>query len=91
MASATLVSATNEFLMAQWPYIVAIPVAFAASWLLRFLSGKYHFSRIPISTLNAGGEEKQRLAYMKNAKKIYQNGYKNFKNGVFRVSGTNRE
>ncbi|KAF4999069.1 hypothetical protein FDECE_11628 [Fusarium decemcellulare] len=75
---------------ARLPFLIGIVMAFAVAWSVPLLSRRYHLSKIPIAALEVGGEEKRRLVYMKTARNIYEEGYRRFKNGVFRISGTNK-
>lgn len=41
---------------------------------------------IPVVGKDFGGEEERRKAYLKGARKLYNDGYKNFKNGIFQIT-----
>ncbi|KAL7755526.1 hypothetical protein ACKLNR_014624 [Fusarium oxysporum f. sp. zingiberi] len=88
--AATLDTIANQLLLNKWLAATTVALALVLVQLVPALLRHYQFSKIPVAGLDIGGEEKRRLAYMKNAKQIYQEGYQKFKGGVFRISGTNK-
>ncbi|EUC48236.1 hypothetical protein COCMIDRAFT_87809 [Bipolaris oryzae ATCC 44560] len=62
-------------------------VIFAACVLLPRLQAKAQLEKLPSANLDAG--EKARQAFITSARKLYQDGYHNFKNSVFRLINEN--
>ena len=91
MTATITASTATELLAVRWPYIITTIVALAIVWFLWAISRQHHLSKIPIAASDVGGEEERRLAYIQNAKRIYQDAYQKFKGGVFRVSTTSSE
>lgn len=73
----------------MWPFILIAVVAFAAIRFFQSLS-KLQAQHDPISRIplidDILDESTRRMKFAKGAKHVYQEGYRKFKNGLFRVS-----
>ncbi|KAG6361075.1 hypothetical protein INS49_009296 [Diaporthe citri] len=72
--------------MKMWPFILIAVVAFAAVRLFQSLSKQDPISKIPLVGGEIEDESTRRMIFAKGAKQVYQEGYRKFKNGLFRVS-----
>lgn len=72
--------------MTTWPLILLTVVASVAVWLFQFFSNQDPISKIPLVGDDIEDEGTRRMMFAKGAKHVYQEGYRKFKNGLFRVS-----
>lgn len=82
---ATTTSAT-ELLASQWPYITSTILACAAVWLFQRLLTKDPLSSLPMAGSELGDTKMRRQAYLENAKRVYVEGYRKFKNSAFTIT-----
>ncbi|KAH8743285.1 cytochrome P450 [Diaporthe sp. PMI_573] len=73
-------------LIKMWPFVLIIAVASAAVWLFQSFSKQDPVSKIPLVGDDIEDEGTRRMRFAKGAKHVYQEGYRKFKNGLFRVS-----
>ncbi|KAI0193565.1 cytochrome P450 [Xylaria flabelliformis] len=70
----------------RWPVLLAalvtLTVAFAYPQALKAI----RIAQIPIIGAELGGVTKRRQAYIISARKLYNDGYHKFKNGIFRIT-----
>ncbi|CAK7217407.1 hypothetical protein SCUCBS95973_003141 [Sporothrix curviconia] len=59
---------------------------FAAAWLFQTGVQYARLAAIPIVGADLGGKEQRRLAYLGGARKLYNDGYKKFKDGMFQIT-----
>lgn len=70
----------------MWPFILIAVVALAAVRLFQSLLKQDPISKIPLIGGDIEDEGTRRMIFAKGAKHVYQEGYRKFKNGLFRVS-----
>lgn len=67
---------SEEWASRAAPLITILLGAFAAAWLLPKCINYARLAAIPVIGADLGGEEQRRQAYMKGARKMYNDGYK---------------
>ncbi|PSR80516.1 cytochrome P450 [Coniella lustricola] len=75
-----------ELITGRLPVIAAAILVCAAAYLLPRLANLVRLYNIPVVGKEIGGEEKRRNAYLAGARKLYNDGYKKFKDTAFRIS-----
>lgn len=93
MASLSTFYGQLDLLATPWLSIALTALALVATtWASRILSWKKQtsLSSIPVVGAEAGDTTQQRMAFVVNAKKLVDEGYKNFKNSCFRVYTTSK-
>ncbi|KAI0538638.1 cytochrome P450 [Xylaria digitata] len=73
-------------LMERWPVILASFVALAVAFAYPRALNAIQIARIPIVGAELGGTAKRRQAYITSARKLYNDGYQKFKDGIFRIT-----
>ncbi|KAF3765318.1 hypothetical protein M406DRAFT_88222 [Cryphonectria parasitica EP155] len=70
----------------KWPVIATfIAVSLVAMFLQTAVVSRSTWTKIPLIGAELGSDEKRRELYLKGAKRVYTEGYKRFKNGVYRI------
>ncbi|PSR87239.1 ent-kaurene oxidase [Coniella lustricola] len=88
MALAEVASAAVERLSTQWPFVLSALLVFAAAWFMQSLFKQDPLSKIPFIGAEVGDESKRLTAFLQDAKAMYAQGYKKFKQGMFRLTTT---
>lgn len=86
MAILTATASAAELLAEQWHLFLAPAFVYIAGWVFQKYFQENHLSQIPFVGTELGDEGKRRARYIIGAKDIYLEGYRKFKNGVFRIS-----
>jgi hypothetical protein len=76
----------NSRKMRMWPFILIAVLVSAAARLFQCLPKQNPISKIPLVGDEIKDEGTRRMMFAKGAKHVYQEGYRKFKNGLFRVS-----
>lgn len=81
-----------DLLATKWVPIAVTAYVLAVTWAYRRLvfAKKSSLSKIPVVGAEAGDAAQQRMAFVVNAKKLVDEGYKKFKNSCFRVYTTSK-
>ncbi|KAK0610723.1 cytochrome P450 [Bombardia bombarda] len=86
--------ANMQFLTAlvadKLPLIIPTITAFFAVILLQYVLRRDPLSAIPVIAQELGSDEKRRQAYMSRGKQLYSDGYRKFKDGIFRIVTTRK-
>ncbi|KAL2023330.1 hypothetical protein VTK56DRAFT_3068 [Thermocarpiscus australiensis] len=83
--------AISEIIGDKLPLILPTAVAlFAVVIIQSFLTRSPSLANIPVIGQELGGDEKRRQAYFSRASELYLDGYKKFKNSVFRIVTSNK-
>lgn len=92
MSSLTTEFGQKDLLAAPWVPVAVTVLVLAATWIYRNWVGgtQRKLSKIPVVGSEAGDAAQQRMAFMINAKKVIEEGYKKFKNSCFRVYTTSK-
>lgn len=92
MPSLSASSGQLDLLATTWAPIAVAALVLAATWVYRrlFCGTERLLSKIPVVGAEAGDAAQQRMAFMVNAKKLIEEGYKKFKNSCFRVYTTSK-
>lgn len=72
--------------MKMWPFVLVVVIGSAAAWLFQCFSKQDPIAKIPLVGDDIEDEGTRRMRFAKGAKHVYQEGYRKFKNGLFRVS-----
>lgn len=86
MAILDAAASAPELLAKQWHLFLAPVLVYAAVWFFQTYLQESEISKIPFAGADLGDEGKRRASYMSNAKNLYLEGYRKFKNGVFRIN-----
>lgn len=73
----------DDWMSQATPLVTILLGVFATAWLLPKCISYVRLAAIPIIGADIGGEEQRRQAYLKSARKLYNDGYK--KVGSFTV------
>lgn len=84
------VQAISEAVGARLPLILPTLAALLVVVLLQNVLGQKPLANVPVAGEHLGGDEKRRKAYLTQAADLYVEGYKKFKNSVFRIVTTNK-
>ncbi|OAA59711.1 Cytochrome P450 [Niveomyces insectorum RCEF 264] len=68
------------------PLVAAVFSALLAAWLLPKCFNYIRLAAIPIVGKDLGSKEQRRQTYLTNARELYIDGYKRFKDAVFRIT-----
>lgn len=92
MSFSTSDSVQTALLAVPWVPIAVTALVLATTWIYRTLVGgtQRQLSKIPVVGAEAGDAAQQRMAFMVNAKKVVDEGYKKFRNSCFRVYTTSK-
>ncbi|KAK4141456.1 uncharacterized protein C8A04DRAFT_39069 [Dichotomopilus funicola] len=84
------VQAISEAIGARLPLIVPTLAILAVVLVLQHVTSRSPLAHIPVVGQELGGDEKRRVAYLTRALELYGEGYKKFKNSVFRIVTPNK-
>ncbi|KAK4032898.1 hypothetical protein C8A01DRAFT_40658 [Parachaetomium inaequale] len=84
------VQAISDAISARLPLILPTLAALLAVVLLQNVLSRRSLASFPVAGQDLGGDEKRRQAYLLRAADMYLEGYKKFKNSVFRVVTSNK-
>lgn len=79
-------ASATELLAKQWHIFLAPALVYAAVWFFQTYLQAGDISKIPFVGTELGDEDKRRATYMNGAKGIYLDGYRKFKNGIYRIT-----
>ncbi|KAI0593268.1 cytochrome P450 [Biscogniauxia sp. FL1348] len=74
------------FVSERWATILISVLVLASAVLIPKVTDMLRISKIPIIAVDLGNSEKRRQAYLTGARKLYNEGYRKFKDGVFRIT-----
>jgi hypothetical protein len=83
------VQAISDAVSARLPLILPTLAALLAIVLFQNVLSRKPLANIPVAGQHLGGDEKRRQAYLTKAADLYAEGYKKFKDSVFRIVTTN--
>ncbi|KAM5366233.1 hypothetical protein ACJZ2D_010661 [Fusarium nematophilum] len=75
-----------DFASNRWPILLVTFVVCIGAALAPKITGTIRLWSIPTVGDELGGTEKRRKAYLGGARKLYYDGYRKFKNGVFMIT-----
>ncbi|KAM7198936.1 putative cytochrome P450 E-class, group IV [Naviculisporaceae sp. PSN 640] len=75
----------SEVIVDRLPLVVSTSVVFLAVYLLKYLFTPDPLANLPIVGEELGGDGKRLEQFRSNAKETYNEGYKKFRDGLFRV------
>ncbi|KAK3290825.1 cytochrome P450 [Chaetomium fimeti] len=84
------VQAISDAVSARLPLILPTLAALLAIVLFQNVLSRKPLANIPVAGQHLGGDEKRRQAYLTKAADLYAEGYKKFKDSVFRIVTTNK-
>ncbi|KAI1498348.1 cytochrome P450 [Biscogniauxia marginata] len=82
----TAVQTVAVFVTERWATVLISVLVLASAVLVPRLVDILRISKIPLVALDLGNTEKRRQAYLTGARKLYNEGYRKFKDGVFRIT-----
>lgn len=86
MAIHDAASAAAGRLATRWPFYLAAIFICAVAWLVQAALKPNPLSKIPLVGGEHGDEAKRRVAYMRGANNMLAEGYRQFKDGIFRIT-----
>lgn len=84
----SILTAATELLATQWHLLLATGLVYVAVRLFNIVLQKRQLSKLPCTGQELGDDDKRRASYISSAKTLYYEGYRKFKNGVFRITTT---
>lgn len=72
----------DDWMSRATPLVTILLGVFATAWLLPKCISYVRLAAIPIIGADIGGEEQRRQAYLKSARKLYNDGYKKVGNST---------
>ncbi|CAK7201806.1 hypothetical protein SEUCBS139899_004521 [Sporothrix eucalyptigena] len=76
----------TDWISRATPLVTIFLGALTAAWLVQTGLNYARLAAIPIVGADLGGKEQRRQAYLAGARKLYNDGYKKFKNGIFQIT-----
>ncbi|KAK4210620.1 putative cytochrome P450 E-class, group IV [Rhypophila decipiens] len=80
--------AISEVIVERLPLVLSTSVVFLAVYLFKIFLTPDPLANLPIIGEDLGGDEKRRQQFRLNAKATYNEGYKKFRDGLFRIITT---
>ncbi|GAB1316846.1 hypothetical protein MFIFM68171_07056 [Madurella fahalii] len=72
------------------PLVLPTVTALLVIFLIQTLSKRQALANIPVAGQELGGDEKRRQAYLFKARELYLDGYRKFKDSIFRIVTSNK-
>ncbi|KAH7145688.1 cytochrome P450 [Dactylonectria estremocensis] len=76
----------SSLILDHWPVLSTALILSLAAVVVPHILQRFQLWRIPFVGEELGGTEKRRQAYLAGARRLYTDGYRKFKDGVFRIT-----